>query len=200
LGPRLGFTLIELLVVIAIIALLMALLLPALQQVRQSANKSLCGNNLSQMGLAMHNYQNANGHLPCSRVADWYVTWAVLILPYMDNNSLYNEWNVQRHYYQQTNVARQTPVKTYFCPSRRQPPQLSKSGDTTLFNGNLADNIPGALGDYAVCDGHTAEETSAFWRRPESRGLTSWPETSPPPPPVSAGPASRRLTPPRTMV
>jgi prepilin-type N-terminal cleavage/methylation domain-containing protein len=61
---RRGFTLIELLVVIAIIAVLIALLLPAVQQAREAARKSTCKNNLKQMGLALHNFHDVQGHFP----------------------------------------------------------------------------------------------------------------------------------------
>src|SRR4249920_2104502 len=91
---RRAFTLIELLVVIAIIAVLVALLLPAVQQAREAARRSQCSNNLKQMGLAIHNFENARQALPSSRLGPQHATWFVQILPYVEQTDLYNEWNL----------------------------------------------------------------------------------------------------------
>jgi prepilin-type N-terminal cleavage/methylation domain-containing protein len=152
-----AFTLIELLIVIAIIGVLVGLLLPAVQKVREAANRLTCANNLRQIGIAIHHYHVDHNQLPPSRLSDFHATWAVLLMPYLDENNLYRQWRLGLSYYDQTDVARQTPVKTYFCPSRRTsstPPVISISGDYyDELSGFFGPQTSGALGDYAACLG-----------------------------------------------
>jgi prepilin-type N-terminal cleavage/methylation domain-containing protein len=140
---RSGFTLIELLVVIAIIALLMALLLPALQKVRDAANGATCKTHLNQLALAVHNYHNDHGWIPPSRIAEDYATWAVLLLPYLDAKPHFDRWRINEPYVNQSSLTTGINIKFLFCPARRTADKAPLSNETPA----------GGLSDYAVCSG-----------------------------------------------
>jgi prepilin-type N-terminal cleavage/methylation domain-containing protein len=164
---RRGFTLIELLVVIAIIAILVGLMMPAVQKAREAANRISCTNNLHQLTLAVHHYENDHGAFPPSRTNNYSTTWAVLLLPYIEQLNLYAKWDLSLSYYQQPLIAQRTGVPIFFCPTRRVPEMgLSISGDQPATAGGLGPNVPGALGDYAANNGTTGNDDPASGTRP----------------------------------
>ncbi len=157
-APR-AFTLIELLVVVAIIGVLIALLLPAVQKVRETANVIQCKNNLKQIGLAMHNHYLTTRILPTAGAGPWKSRtrvngsptigpdqdwgWGYQILPYLEQASL---WGAATD----AEVLK-TPVKEYFCPSRRLPMVVTSHWGVRAmmdYAGNAGtDGLPPAAGN-----------------------------------------------------
>lgn len=152
---RFAFTLVELLVVIAIIGVLVGMLMPAVQAVRESARRVSCLNNLKQIGIAIQNFESSHKLLPPSRGADMFLTWPVYLMPYMEARNLYDQFDLRITYSAQSTAAVKVGLPGFFCASRRSPESLSKF--------ETEGEQIGTVGDYAGNAGTTEYLPNDDW-------------------------------------
>jgi len=138
LSKRCGFTLIELLVVIAIIGILIAMLLPAVQKIREAASRTQCANNLKQIGLALHNFHDARKFFPpASTTKPKNHSWIPFILPYLEQAPLARQYNFAKQWYAKSNnKAVRSQLTIFQCPTT---PTVNRVDSTFTNNAACVD-------------------------------------------------------------
>jgi prepilin-type N-terminal cleavage/methylation domain-containing protein/prepilin-type processing-associated H-X9-DG protein len=173
---RAAFTLIELLVVIAIIAVLIALLLPAVQQVREAAHRAACVNHLQQIGIALHHHHHVRGYFPAGFTtggSDVVETGSfgglVPLLAYLEQDNWIRRWDPSRNWYDPPNDAIvPLEVSVYYCPSNRTHGVI----DTSFLVPYAGRPLPGvAACDYLLCKGANAAMCQVSQVPPAGRGV-----------------------------
>ena len=154
---RRGFSLVELLVVVTIIGLLVALLLPAVQAAREAGRRAQCGNNLKQIGLALHGYHDQWGQLPYSDrdVGKWW-NWQPRLLPFLEQDVEYQQLNFSDYSYQSDNLQHLKRIHPEFlCPSDPTRNQLVQEEYASTFASNPLSqtDYAGCIGDYMNATG-----------------------------------------------
>lgn len=189
---RAAFTLIELLVVIAVIGILIALLLPAVQQAREAARRSQCQNHLKQISLATVQFEETNGAFPPARIQPRPTepdpllqcggeepTWLIRILPWLDAEPLHSQWDLYDPFRLHNEEQRNANLSVFVCPTRRSADAIGKrlfsiAGTTTtttlpcgcpitVTNGGTTEELTGAVGDYA---GNHGDLSPGAWGSP----------------------------------